>query len=64
MLVVAKVLSMAILLQVGLYSTQLLFYTAQEKMIAQNPIAANGDLDREKSMPESIRKMQDGSYLG
>ena len=60
---VAMLLSMIILLQVGSRTTQLLFYAAWERMTAQNPPEANGDLGRELGAPVSTRTMQDGSRL-
>ena len=64
MLVVAMILSAAILLQVGSHPTQLLFYAAWERMTAQNPPGKNGDLDREQGMPEFTRMTLDGSHTG
>ena len=40
--IVATILSMAVLLKVGSRPSQLLFYAAQERMIAQNSSATNG----------------------
>ena len=37
--------------------------SAWERMVAKYPPATNGDLNREKSAPESTRIMQDGSHL-
>ena len=62
--VVATILSMAILLQLGLCPTQFLFYTAWERMTIQNPPATNGDLGKERGMPELTRTIQDGSHTG
>ena len=53
--VMAKLLSAAVLLWVGSCPTQLLFYAAQERMTAQNPLATDGDLGRERGVPESAR---------
>ena len=43
---------MAITLWVGSCSTQLLFYTARERMIVQNLPATDGNLGREQGVPD------------
>ena len=55
--VVAIIPSVAILIRVGSCPAQLLFYTAQEKMTAQNSPATNDNLSREQCVPESTRMM-------
>ena len=50
------------LLWAGLHPAQLLFYTAWERMTAKDPLAINGDLNRDQGMLESPRIIQDGSY--
>ena len=52
---VATIPSLAILLWVGSYPTQLLFYADWEKMTAQNAPATNGDLGKEQGVLESTR---------
>ena len=55
MLVVATILSAAILLQMGSCPTQLLFLAAWGKMTAQNPLVTNSDLGRDQGEPESYK---------
>ena len=58
----ATLLFVVILLWAGLRPAKLLFYTAQERMTAQNsPI--NGDLGKKRGVPMSTRMMQDASHL-
>ena len=61
--VVATTFFATILLWVGFCPTQLLFYTAQERITAKHPLEINGEIGKEKGAPESTRTMQDGSYL-
>ena len=61
--VVATIFAVSVLLQVRYYPTQLLFYAAQERMIAKYPLATNDGLGREQDMLESTKMMQDGSNL-
>ena len=52
----------AVLLWAGSHSTQLLFYTAWERMTAEYLFATNGDLGREQGIPETTRTIKDGSH--
>ena len=60
---VATTFAMNNLLWVGSYLAQLLFHAACERMTAEYPPATNGNLGREKAVPEPTRMMQDGSHL-
>ena len=61
---VAIILAIANLLQVGSYSTQLLFQVAYKRMKAQYPPAKNGNFGKERGAPESTRMMKNRSYVG
>ena len=61
--VMAILLSATVILWAGSHPAQLLFYAARERMTVQNPPATNGDLGRERGVPEPTRTMWDGSRL-